>query len=456
MDCLCHNDGEDNAVKILDPLRLGAKSAKRLTQTALILGSTSSRWLLGHRPPRPQLLRELFENLGSTYIKLGQFIASSPSFFPDEYVEAFQGCLDNTPAIPFPAIEKVIRDSLNKPLYRCFREIDPQPLASASIAQVHAATLITGENVVVKVQKPGVNHILQTDLHFLYIAARVLEWLAPRLTMASLSAVVEEIQSSMMAECDFLREAENVKAFRTFLIASHNTQVVAPAIYDEYSSQKVLTQERLYGVPFTDLERARHFTSDPQQSLINAMTTWFATVLSGPSFHADVHAGNLLILNDGRVGFIDFGIVGHVSPSTWSAITAFIQAVSSTDFFSMAKAMVDIGVTSDTVDAHALAQDIERLYHSFGIADSAQTSSHDISSPHIEGLGISDQEVNDILLKLMNLGKKYGIHFPREFALLLKQMLYFDRYLQLLAPDVNILDDHRFHFMETKTLAPPP
>jgi predicted unusual protein kinase regulating ubiquinone biosynthesis (AarF/ABC1/UbiB family) len=439
---------KDTVVKMLDPLLLGAKSARRLTQTAFVLGNTGKNWLLGKRPPRPQLLRALFEDLGSTYIKLGQFIASSPSFFPDEYVQAFQDCLDNTPALPFPTIEKVIRDSLGKPLYKCFREIDPAPLASASIAQVHAATLISGEDVVVKVQKPGVSHILQTDLHFLYVIARLLEKIAPNLSMASLSEIVEEIQNSMMGECDFLQEAENIKTFQKFLEKTQNDQVIAPKVYDDYCSTRVLTQERLYGVPFTDLERARHYTSDPQQSLINAMNTWFATVLSAPSFHADVHAGNLLVLHDGRVGFIDFGIVGYVSPNTWAAITAFIQAVSSSDFKAMATAMIGIGVTHDTVDAKALAKDIESLYHTFG----ATNASNAISNLDAASLNVSEQEVNDILLRLMNLGKEYGIHFPREFALLLKQMLYFDRYLQLLAPEVNILNDERFSFLEPDTL----
>jgi predicted unusual protein kinase regulating ubiquinone biosynthesis (AarF/ABC1/UbiB family) len=316
---------------------------------------------------------------------------------------------------------------------------------------VHAATLVTGEDVVIKVQKPGVNHILQTDLHFLYVIAKLLETVAPNLSMASLSDIVEEIQQSMMGECDFLKEAENIKTFRTFLENTQNTDVIAPKVYDDYCSTKVLTQERLYGVPFTDLERARHYTKDPQQSLINAMNTWFATVLSAPSFHADVHAGNLLVLHDGRVGFIDFGIVGHVSPNTWAAITTFIQAIGTSDFPAMAKAMIDIGVTHAEVDAAALAQDIESLYHTFGGTSASnmgttQFGASQFSEPNLE---VSDQEVNDILLRLMNLGKEYGIHFPREFALLLKQMLYFDRYLQLLAPEVNILNDERFSFLES-------
>jgi len=432
-------------VKLFEPILLGAKSAQRITQTALVVGKTGKDWLLGDRPPKPHLLRQLFENLGSTYIKLGQFIASSPSFFPDEYVTAFQCCLDKTPPVPFPVIEQVITQSLGKPIFKCFKEINPEPLATASIAQVHAATLITGEDVVIKVQKPGVEHTIQTDLNFLYLGARLLERIAPNLSMASISDIVKEIQRSMLSECDFLLEANNVEEFRQFLLKTNTTSVIAPKIYREYSSKEVLTQERLYGVAFTDLEAARQFTPDPQHSLINAMNTWFATVLSGHSFHADVHAGNLMVLEDGRVGFIDFGIVGHIQQKTWSAIMSFIQAISTTDFHGMASAMVEIGVTAQSIEINALAQDIEKLYREFGA--SGQYPGNQTLN---DAVTAADQAVNDLLLQLLNIGKAYGIHFPREFALLLKQMLYFDRYLQLLAPEIDILSDERFSFLENQ------
>ena len=139
------------------------KGAFRIGQTVSVLGRAGVNWVRGDRPPAPRLLRQTFESLGATYIKLGQFIASSPTFFPKEYVEEFQYCLDRTPSLPFSVIRKIIRDELGRPIEDVYSDIDPVALASASIAQVHAAKLVTGEDVVIKVQKPGVENILLTD-----------------------------------------------------------------------------------------------------------------------------------------------------------------------------------------------------------------------------------------------------------------------------------------------------
>ena len=156
------------------------KGAFRIGQTVSVLGRAGVNWVRGDRPPAPRLLRQTFESLGATYIKLGQFIASSPTFFPKEYVEEFQYCLDRTPSLPFSVIRKIIRDELGRPIEDVYSDIDPVALASASIAQVHAAKLVTGEDVVIKVQKPGVENILLTDLNFLYLSAKILETLAPK------------------------------------------------------------------------------------------------------------------------------------------------------------------------------------------------------------------------------------------------------------------------------------
>ena len=164
----------------------------------------------------PKVLRSLFEKMGATYIKLGQFIASSPTLFPNEYVVEFQKCLDQTDPLDWSVIEKVIVAELG-PTSKNFEYIEKTPLASASIAQVHAAKLKTGEDVVLKVQKPGIDASLKADLGFVYVAARVLEFLQPDWERTSLSAVAGDIRTSMMEETDFLKEAQNTEEFRDFL-----------------------------------------------------------------------------------------------------------------------------------------------------------------------------------------------------------------------------------------------
>lgn len=411
----------------------GIKGAFRIGQTLSVLGKTGVNWIRGDRPPTPRLLRQTFENLGATYIKLGQFIASSPTFFPPSYVEEFQNCLDRTPALPFSVMKRILREELGQPLDRIYSEIDPVPLASASIAQVHAAKLLSGEDVVIKIQKPGVENILLTDLNFLYASARILETIAPKLSWTSLSGIVEEIQKTMMEECDFIKEANNLKTFRQFLLDSHNDGATVPMVYENCSTRRVLTMERFYGVPLTDLESIREVTSDPERTLITAMNTWFSSLTQCEFFHADVHAGNLMVLRDGRVGFIDFGIVGRIKPDTWQAVSDFISAVMVGNFEGMAGAMVRIGVTNETIDVDQFAGDLRRLYH--------QMDHMVPDTPYLAEE--AEDEVNNILMDMVKIGEQHGLHFPREFALLIKQFLYFDRYVHILAPEMDMFMDER-------------
>lgn len=410
----------------------GVQGVLRIGQTMRILGRTGVGWAVGHHPPAPQLLRETFESLGATYIKLGQFIASSPTFFPTEYVDEFQHCLDQTPAIPYKDIRRILQEELKRPLESVYRSIEPVPLASASIAQVHAATLVNGEEVVIKVQKPGVETVLRTDLNGLYLATRLLETLAPRLSWTSISGVVDEIRSTMMEECDFVQEAQNLETFRRFLKATDNRVATVPEVYHHCSTRRVLTMERFRGVPLTDLETLRRVTPDPEATLIAAMNTWFASLTQCEFFHADVHAGNVLVLEDGRVGFIDFGIVGRIRPETWQAVFQLVSAMSAGEFETMADAMVAIGITSVVVDTHALAGDLRQFYQRL-----------ENMNRHNSGAQKADDQVNALLMEMVRVGELHGLHFPREFALLLKQFLYFDRYIHLLAPGMDMFVDER-------------
>lgn len=414
----------------------GLKGALRIGQTMTVLGRTGLGWVRGHRPPAPRMLRETFESLGATYIKLGQFIASSPTFFPREYVDEFQGCLDRTSSIPYTAIRRILREELGRPLEEVYSEIDPVALASASIAQVHAARLVTGEEVVIKVQKPGVETVLLTDLNFLYLSSRLVETLAPKLSWTSLSGIVEEIQQTMMEECDFIQEARNLDTFRRFLQDTHNEEVVVPKVYHQCSTRRVLTMERFHGVSLTDLETICRVTQDPERTLITAMNTWFASLTQCEFFHADVHAGNLMVLDDGRIGFIDFGIVGRIRPQTWQAVSDFIGAVMAGNFDGMADAMVRIGITRESVEVAALARDLRNLYQSM------DRMVPDDSASEWQGAD-TDDEVNNILMEVVRIGEDHGLHFPREFALLLKQFLYFDRYVHILAPEMDVFMDDR-------------
>ncbi|KAJ0045995.1 hypothetical protein Pint_06688 [Pistacia integerrima] len=360
----------------------------------------------------PLYLRRLFERMGATYIKLGQFIASAPTLFPPEYVQEFQNCFDRAPAVPFEEIQRTLREELGRPIDSVYEYIDPMPLASASVAQVHAARLQgSQEDVVIKVLKPGIEDILVADLNFVYVVARILEFLNPEFSRASLVAIVKDIRESMLEEVDFYKEAANIESFRRYLEAMGLTrQATAPYVYHHCSTQRVLTMERLYGVPLTDLDSIGSLVSNPESSLITALNVWFGSLLACETFHADVHAGNLWLLRDGRIGFLDFGIVGRISPKTWAAM--------------------------DELDTEIVV----------ATARGTNTNATAVSA----NLIVDERQMNALFLDVIRVSESYGLKFPREFALLMKQLLYFDRYTRLLAPNLNMLQDQRISIVSNR------
>ncbi|GAB4832076.1 hypothetical protein Ancab_006096 [Ancistrocladus abbreviatus] len=406
----------------------------------------------------PFYLRRLFERMGATYIKLGQFIASAPTLFPPEYVEEFQKCFDRVPAVPFGDIKTILRQELGRPIESVFEYVDPMPIASASIAQVHGARLKgSQEDVVIKVLKPGIEDILVADLNFVYIVARVFEFLNPELSRMSLVSIVKDIRESMLEEVDFTKEAANIESFRRYLDSMGLTrQATAPKVYYHCSSRRVLTMERLYGVPLTDLDSINSLVSNPESSLITALNVWFGSLLACESFHADVHAGNLWLLRDGRIGFLDFGIVGRISPQTWAAMDQFLSSLASEEYESMASALIEMGATNQNIDVKTFARDLEQLFSSIQDLDTeivvatargTTTTATAISANVV----VDERQMNALFLDLVRVSESYGLRFPREFALLLKQLLYFDRYTRLLAPNLNMLRDQRITIVSNRT-----
>ncbi|KAF7095471.1 hypothetical protein CFC21_097632 [Triticum aestivum] len=404
----------------------------------------------------PLYLRRLFERMGATYIKLGQFIASAPTFFPAEYVEEFQNCFDRAPPVPYSEIESILREELQRPLDSVYEYIDPVPIASASIAQVHGARLKSSQkDVVIKVLKPGIEDTLVADLNFIYLVARVLEFLSPELERTSLVAIIKDIKESMLEEVDFRKEAVNMEAFQRYIEAmGFDRQAKSPFVYQHCSTKRVLTMERLYGVPLTDLDSIRSLVPDPELTLVTALNVWFGSLISCESFHADVHAGNLWLLRDGRVGFIDFGIVGRISPRTWAAMEIFLASFATEDYNAMASALSEMGATGNDIDVDSFAKDLQKIFSSLQqeldteiIVAAARSSDATAVSANVV---VDERQMNALFLDLVRVSESYGLRFPREFALLMKQLLYFDRYTRLLAPSMNMLRDERINITSNK------
>ncbi|VAI86497.1 unnamed protein product [Triticum turgidum subsp. durum] len=358
----------------------------------------------------PLYLRRLFERMGATYIKLGQFIASAPTSFPAEYVEEFQNCFDRAPPVPYSEIESILREELQRPLDSVYEYIDPVPIASASISQVHGARLKSSQkDVVIKVLKPGIEDTLVADLNFIYLVARVLEFLSPELERTSLVAIIKDIKESMLEEVDFRKEAVNMEAFQRYIEAmGFDRQAKSPFVYQHCSTKRVLTMERLYGVPLTDLDSIRSLVPDPELTLVTALNVWFGSLISCESFHADVHAGNLWLLRDGRVGFIDFGIVGRISPRTWAAMEIFLASFATEDYNAMASALSEMGATGNDIDVDSFAKDLQNIFSSLQqeldteiIVAAARSSDAAAVSANVV---VDERQMNALFLDLFKMG----------------------------------------------------
>ncbi|EJK44492.1 hypothetical protein THAOC_36963 [Thalassiosira oceanica] len=356
----------------------------------------------------------------------------------------FQKCLDSTEPVEWNVVKSVIEAELG-PISKNFASVDKTPLASASIAQVHAATLKSGEEVVLKIQKPRIDELLKADLNFIYIASRVLEFLQPDFERTSLSAVAGDVKSSMLDELDFKKEATNIEEFRAFLVEQGlDYSVTAPRVYDSLTTKRVLTMERLRGVSMVDAESISTITNDPETLIITALNTWTSSVMNMPWFHADVHSGNLLVLEDGRVGFIDFGMVGRVGEKTFKAVNELSTSLALGDYEGMAQALCNMGATDDAVDVKKFARDIEEVMTGMMSVQPDELAVGVDSDGSVQAsISFDEEEVTGMLLKIVAVTEDNGLRLPREFGLLVKQSLYFDRYLKILAPGLDVASDAR-------------
>jgi len=403
--------------------------------TAKTVGLLKDFLFSGNADTIPIRLREAFEELGATYIKLGQFIASAPSLFPKEYVSEMQRCLDSVRPIPFSDVKRIIERELKGRISDHFASVEEQPIASASIAQVHGAITKDGLDVVIKVQRPDIESILDTDMNLIYFASIIFEKIAPGLNHSGLSDIVKDFQNSIMQEIDFVQEAKNIEEFDSYLLKAGESRAKVPRVYHELSTKKVLTMERLYGVPLTDPEKLVGYSRNPKKTLTDALDIWFASLSHSGFFHADVHAGNLLALKDGRIGFIDFGIVGRISTRVWKGLMLFMEGLSLNRSDLMAKGLIDMDGTIQGIDEKQFANDLNRILYQ--LSEFAM----DIQMGDLRGL--DEGKLNRIMFDISDVSKRNGLRIPREFALLIKQMLYFDRYVKALAPEIDIIRDQK-------------
>lgn len=409
----------------------GTREIGRAATTARILTRHAGRIALRSRASegRAQVaaeeLREAFADLGPTYVKLAQLIASSPGLFPAVLADEFRSLLDMVPPIPYDQVSEVITSDLGAPPESVFARFDSQPLASASIAQVHTAQLLDGEEVVVKVQRPGIRERVEGDLRILMRIARILERTSAKGRMANPIAVVEDFAATLSDELNFVTEARSMETFERNLRAyGGNDQVRAPSVRWAFTTPRVLTMERINGYKIDDLAQLGETGWDLAGALKKGVRAWMEAALEHGFFHGDVHAGNLMLDSDGRIVFLDFGIMGSLDKQTKEIIRHGLPALLvDGDFKEVAKAIYEMGAVLNPQDLEESAKDIAEIVEP------------------ILGKPLSEISYGQILVDIVRIGTRYEVRLPRELVLVAKQMLYFERYAKLMAPDWNILND---------------
>jgi len=419
-----------------------ASPGRRLAATVGVLASEGAGFLVEawRQPAGPvaaRRLRRAFEALGPTYVKLGQLVASSPGLFPDVLAEEFRACLDQVPPVPWADVAAVVTEELGAPPAEVFARIDPEPLAAASIAQVHTAMLADGTEVVVKVQRPGLRFQLDADLAILRTAAWLLERTSARGRMANPVAVVEDFADSLDRELDFVTEARSMERFaanlRTF---GANDRVRVPAVHWPLTTARVLTMERIHGVGVNDLTPGGAAGLHLDGALRAAVRAWLEAALEHGFFHGDVHAGNLMIDHDGRIVFLDFGICGQLEDRARHTIRRGLPALLlQRDYHAVAAAIYELGAILRPADLARAADDIATIVEPL------------LARP------LSEISYGDILVEVIRIGTRYEVRLPRELVLVAKQLMYFERYGKLMAPDWAVLNDPELLRFLFQTLA---
>ncbi len=369
---------------------------------------------------RPARLRVACEELGTTFIKLGQILSTRVDLLPPEYVNELAKLQDQAPPIPGEVVRAVVVGELGRPLDQIFARFDLVPIAAASIGQAHVATLPNGTEVVVKVRRPEVDAQVEEDLEILQNLAAVASrrWeLADRYDVVGLA---QEFAQTLRAELDYLREGRNAERFAANFAGDLSVRI--PRVFWETTTARVLTLERIRGIKITDVAALAAAGIDRQALAQRAVRVVLKMTFEDGFFHADPHPGNFLIEPDGRLGLMDFGMVGTIDERTQDKLVETFLAVASKDAERMVDALLDLGVARRRLDRALLRRDLEHLLARY------------------YGRALGEIEVATAIQDGLALIRRHQLQLPPNLALLAKTIAMNEGLGRQLDPSFRIVD----------------
>jgi ubiquinone biosynthesis protein len=345
-------------------------------------------------------LRRTITDLGVAATKVGQILSTRPDVLPPEFIAELSKLQDAAPPAFPGVVERVIGTELGRPLDQLFADLDPVPLAAASIGQAHLATLLDGTEVIVKVRRPGAVEQVAMDLDILERAAGHAARWSERARRADVRALAGEFADALRAELDYEHEAENAERFAA-AFADHS-DVHIPRVHRHETTKRVITLDRIRGIKIDDVDALDTAGIDRSELARRSAAVVLTTVFEHRFFHADPHPGNLFVEKDGRLGIIDFGMVGTVDPPTGSALLALLAALTGGDVYALGDAVMALGIGDESIDRGALFDDLHGLVGTT------------LERP------IGEIALGPVLNDVLNLFRRHRLRFPHNLALLAK------------------------------------
>ncbi len=402
----------------------------RFTETAYHLGGALLGWRFGERrrggsASRAGLsrrLRQAFEPLGPAYIKLGQILSSGKGLFPDELVAEFKQLRDQVKPEPFAVVRQVVEEDLGRRLEEVFASFETECLAAASIAQVHAATLRSGERVVVKVQRPQVARSVRRDIS-------AMAWIAPHLVgripitaLANPPALVELFAETILEELDFRLEAESMLDLARVFAEAGQRIITVPRPHPQLVTQRVLVMERLDGFTYDDVSAMKEAGVDTSAMLRALVISFLEGAVIFGIFHGDLHGGNLLVTPEGRIALFDYGITARMDEKRRLAFMRLMMLGAVNDIRGQLECYRDLGALAADADLDQVIRDLK------------------LDRPPIDPTQLTGEELTREIQEVTKALLGYGAKLPKPLMLFVKNLLFIDDAIGHLAPEINLFE----------------